>query len=168
MNPRTTGILLVVAVLLGAFLYFYEIGGEEGRRQAEERTKQLFPEVDEQEILAISLQTSDGVSARIERQDEGWALTEPLAFPADAFAADRLASSLADLAREAELDDPQPPEEYGLGADARLVRFRVGEDEHSLRLGNETPIRARDGPGSGPVRCDSRLGGVLKHYYRAA
>ncbi len=35
-------------------------------------------------------------------------------------------------------------------------------------IGNVTPIRARDGPGTGPVRCESRLGGVLKHYYRAA
>ena len=31
MNPRTTGILLLVTAALGAFVYFYEIGGEEQR-----------------------------------------------------------------------------------------------------------------------------------------
>jgi putative transposase len=35
-------------------------------------------------------------------------------------------------------------------------------------IDNRTPMRPRDGPGAGPVRCDSRLGGVLKRYYRAA
>ena len=32
MNPRTTGILAVVAALLGGFIYFYEIGGEATRK----------------------------------------------------------------------------------------------------------------------------------------
>jgi putative transposase len=35
-------------------------------------------------------------------------------------------------------------------------------------IGNRTPMRPCDGPGAGPVRCDSRLGGVLKRYYRTA
>ena len=35
-------------------------------------------------------------------------------------------------------------------------------------IGNATPIQSRDGPRVGPVRCESRLGGVLKRYYRAA
>ena len=35
-------------------------------------------------------------------------------------------------------------------------------------LENRTPVKSRDGPGSGPIRCESRLGGVLKQYYRAA
>ena len=43
---------------------------------------------------------------------------------------------------------------------------------HTVRphqgIENRTPIQSRDEPGSGPVRCESRLGGVLKHYYRAA
>ncbi|MBT8207057.1 MAG: transposase [Acidimicrobiia bacterium] len=35
-------------------------------------------------------------------------------------------------------------------------------------IGNATPIQSRDGPRSGPIRCNARLGGVLKHYSRAA
>ena len=139
-NPRTTGILLAVAVALGAFVYFYEIGGEQGRREAEERTKQLFPDVEDEAIETITLETSDGATARLEREDESWVLTQPLAFPADAFAADSLSSSLAELVSESVLDDPQPPEEYGLAAGARIVRFRAGGQDYGLRLGGKTPI----------------------------
>lgn len=140
MNPRSTGLLLLVAVALGAFVYFYEIGGESGRQEAEERSRQLFPDVGEADIQEIALETSDGVAARLERAAGGWQLTEPLVFPADDLAADALASNLAGLASEAELEDPESPEEYGLGETARQVRFRAGGDEQTLRLGNPTPI----------------------------
>ena len=35
-------------------------------------------------------------------------------------------------------------------------------------IGNRTPIAARAGPTTGPVECVTRLGGLLKHYRRAA
>ena len=57
----------------------------------------------------------------------------------------------------------------------RLMNYLVEEfveHYHMQRthqgIGGRTPVRARDGPRSGPVRCESKLGGVLKHYYRAA
>ena len=46
MNPRNTGILLLVAAALGAFIYFYEIQGADSRREAEEREKRLFAGVE--------------------------------------------------------------------------------------------------------------------------
>ena len=41
MNPRNTALLLLAVLGLGAFLYFYEIGGESGRQDAEDRGKRL-------------------------------------------------------------------------------------------------------------------------------
>jgi hypothetical protein len=41
MRPKTTGILLLLAAALGAFVYFYEIRGADARREAEEREKRL-------------------------------------------------------------------------------------------------------------------------------
>ena len=119
MNPRNTGILLLLTAAVGAFVYFYEIRGEEARTQAEADAKRLFPGIEAEAIDSIELTTSDGVEARIERSqgnggDAGWDLVTPLAFPADSFPADALASSLSGLASERKLDDPQPPEVYGL------------------------------------------------------
>jgi hypothetical protein len=141
-SPRSTGILLVIAAALGAFVYFYEIGGEQERLEAEEQAKRLFPDVEEGTIDAIAFDTTDGVAVRLERGEMGWSLTAPLTFPADSFAADGLASNLVDLVSEAELEEPQPPEEYGLGEGTRIVRFQAGSEERALRIGRSTPIGA--------------------------
>jgi hypothetical protein len=141
MNPRTTGILFLVAAALFAFVYFYEIRGEDARRDAEELAQRLFPEVEQGDIVAVSLTTRDGALARLERREDAWTLVEPLEFPADGFAADGLASSLATLVSEVALEDPQPPDEYGLDEGrARIVRFDVAEEQHELRLGKDTPV----------------------------
>ncbi len=141
MRPRNTGILLLVAAALAAFVYFYEIRGGEQRLEAAEQAKRLFPGPAAEEIRAIALTTSDGRDARVERHDGGWRLVAPLEFPGDAVALDGVASSLADLASEGVIDDPQPPEVYGLGEDARVVRFSAdGGDEYELRIGARTPV----------------------------
>ncbi len=140
MNPRTTVGLFFVAAALSAFTYFYVIRGEEARQEAEEAAKRLFPGVEEEAIDSISLTTADDRSARLERGLGGWSVAEPVVFPADAFAADAMAAALSQITSEAVLEDPQPPEEYGLGEDASVIRFQAGETTHELRLGNATPV----------------------------
>jgi hypothetical protein len=143
MNPRTTGILVLVAAALGAFVYFYEIVGQDARREAEEREKRLFAGVEQGDIAWIELAPggAGGVAeTRVERRDGRWQLVAPLEFPADATATDNLASTLATLASESTLEEPAPPEEYGLGDGARVVRFGVGEARHELRLGRDAPV----------------------------
>jgi hypothetical protein len=141
MNPRTTGILVLVAAALGAFVYLYEIRGAQSRTEAEEKQKRLFADVEAAAIQWIELDAADGSPpSRIERADGKWRLTAPLAFPADTGVADGLASTLATLSSESELENPQPPDEYGLGAGARVVRFAAGDAEHTLRLGRDAPV----------------------------
>lgn len=140
MNPRTTGILFLVAATLGAFVYLYEIRGAEERKDAEELGKRLFPDVEAEQIAWISLSTTDGVTVRVERRDEGWEIVSPISFPGDEFAVDAMASALSQLASEAVYDEPQPPEVYGLGEGARQIAFGVGEAEHRLRVGDKTPM----------------------------
>ena len=88
MNPRTTGILFLIAAALGAFVYFYEIRGEEGRREAEARQKRLFPDVEAEAVEWLALTSSDGKPVRAERREKGWQIVEPLVFPGDEFALD--------------------------------------------------------------------------------
>ncbi|MGE4652072.1 MAG: hypothetical protein AAEJ53_14390, partial [Myxococcota bacterium] len=100
MQPRTTAILLALAAALGAFVYFYEIAGEQERLEAQEREGRLFPGLDEADIETITLSPRGGGEVRLERVAEGWRLREPLGFPADRAQADALASSLAQLSSE--------------------------------------------------------------------
>jgi hypothetical protein len=142
LNPRTTGILFLVALALGAFVYFYEIRGGEARQEAEERARRLFPAVESGQIDWISLTTHDGKTARAERRDEGWRVVAPVDFPGDAPTLDGMADALADLKSEAVIDEPQAAAVYGLGDDAEVVSFGSAGADHQLRLGHKTPVGA--------------------------
>jgi hypothetical protein len=139
MNPRSTAILALVVAALGAFLYFYEIRGQEERAEAEEAAKRVFPGIAADQIDAIALVASGGQWVRLERDEERWRIAEPVRFPADAIRADSLASSLASLSSEAVFEEPEPLEEYGLGPDPS-VRLWVGDVEHTLHVGDKTPV----------------------------
>ncbi len=140
MNPRTTGIVFVLAAALFAFIYFYEIRGEERRREAEEVEKQLFSGLEADAIRAIELRGDAGDAIRLERREGRWQIVEPLAFPADEFAADAMAAALADLSSEAVYADPQAPDVYGLGEGARELAFEVEGESHRVRIGDKTPM----------------------------
>ena len=140
MNPRTTGILFLIAAALGAFVWFYEIRGEAGRKDAETAAKRLFPGIEASAVEQIELTTSDGQRARLERQAGDWRVSLPLAAPADGFVADAIAAALTQLGSEAVYAEPQPLAVYGLDDAGRDLRFRAGGADHVLRLGHKTPI----------------------------
>ena len=140
MSPRTTGILLLVAVALGAFVWIHEIEGEADRRDAEASEKQLFPGLEPEDVVWVELTTGDGVAVRAERRDGGWEIVEPFRFPADALALDSITSALPELASEASFELPQAASVYGLDDPAREVRFEAGGKEWALRSGDEAPM----------------------------
>jgi hypothetical protein len=154
MNPRVTALLFLVAAALGAFVWFYEIEGEEARKASEDAAKRLFPELEADQISWIALTSSDGHPVRLERKEGSWRLVQPLEFRADGFVVDGMASSLAQLASESSYAEPQPPEVYGLGDGAREVVFEAGGAERRLRIGARTPMGGNtyvSVGGSGPV-----------------
>jgi len=140
MNPRTTGILFVLVAALGAFVWFYEIRGEAGRKDAEAAAKRLFPGVEASAVEQVELTTSDGQRARLERRESEWRLAAPLEAAADGFAADAIASAFAQLGSEAVFESPQPLAVYGLEDEGRDLQIRAGGASHVLRLGKQTPI----------------------------
>ncbi len=140
MNPRTTGILALVALLLGAFVYFYEIRGGERREEAAAEAKRLFADVESPAIEWLELRTSDERDARLERVDGAWRLVEPLSFPADPLAADGVADALTGLTSDGVIEDPRELEIYGLGDDAQRLRFGRGEEHFAVRVGRPTPV----------------------------
>lgn len=140
MSPRTTAALAVVALLLGAFVWFYEIAGEPGRQAALDDAKRVTPGVEADAIDAIELVTKDAVPARFERREGRWWVAEPLEDLGDASALDAIAHALATLPREGEVSSDEGLDAFGLGERARVVRFDVDGEEKGLRIGRETPV----------------------------
>jgi hypothetical protein len=158
MNPRATGILLIITAALGAFVYFYELEGEGARLEAEAEGERIFS-IEADDITEISLRTTDGRDARLSRADGSWYLREPVAFPADAFSADGMAASLSTLRSEGAFDEPGPPDEYGLDpASARSLRFVAGDQTLELLLGNDAPVGSKR-----YVSADGHIHAVAHH-----
>ena len=159
MNPRTTGILFLLAAALGAFVWFYEIRGEAGRKDAEAAAKRLFPGIESSAVEQIELTTSDGQRARLERRDAEWQLALPLAAPADGFVADAIASALAQLGSESVYETPQPLAVYGLEDAGRDLRFRGRRRRSRAAPRQEDPRRRQPlRLGRGPVARLRRVG----------
>ena len=140
MNPKTTAVLFAIAAALAAFVYFYEIKGEQARVEAKAAEKRLFPDVEQGEITAISLRASDAAEIRLERRDGRWRIVAPIDFAADTFAADGVASAITQLRSESVIEDPRSPDVYGFGAEGAEVRFTVGDLEKILLIGAGTPV----------------------------
>jgi hypothetical protein len=175
MNPKSTGILLVLAAAMAAFVYFYEIEGEQGRKDAEEATKRLFPGIEQESIDTITLHTTDAVRVEIGRVEGRWRIAVPLDFPADAFAIDGIAGALASIMSESKIDEPRPHEVYGLGskgsngAEKYLVRFVAEGDPGALAAGNDTPVgenvyAAVEGDDGVYIVASHRLGAFKKSF----
>ena len=152
MNPRYTGILLLVAVLLGGVIW-YSNRNEGEKKEAEAQAKLLFGDAKAESVEWIELRTSDGKDARLERVDGAWRVAKPIAFPADPGNADGLASALVGITSEGVIEDAQGADVYGLGDGAPVLRFRAAGTLHELRTGKKTPIGANNyvSTGVGPV-----------------
>jgi hypothetical protein len=139
-NPRATAVLFLLAAALGAFVWLYEIEGEEGRQAAEESKDRLFPGLGSEQVEWVELTTTDGQAVRIERRDGAWQLAKPIEYRADAFVVDGIVGSLTQMTSESAFASPQAPETYGLGAGARELAFGAGGAEHRVRLGARAPV----------------------------
>ena len=158
MNPRTTALLALLACLLGGFVYFYEIEGEEGREAAIESEKRLFADLESEDIDALELTTTDSVLARIERRDGGWRIVSPVEGAGDAIALDAIASAIVQLPRAGSVKaSPGDLAQFGLAEGAPVVRFEAKGASHALRIGKATPVggnvyvAAEAGPEVAPV-----------------
>jgi hypothetical protein len=140
MNPRTTGLLALVVLGLGGFIYFYEIGAESTRQAAIDDAKRFFSGVSEADVEAVTLVTEDAVEARFERHEGRWQLVSPLSDRADAAALDGIVSALVRLSPAGSVDRPGGLAEYGVESGARVVRFEVGGEEKGIRIGRPTPV----------------------------
>ncbi len=140
MSLRSTGVLALIALLLGGFIYWYEIEGETAREAARQDEQRVLPGLESESVDMLSLSTQDGVEARFERIDGRWTMTLPLVSRADATALDAMAQALVGLQRAGVVANPGERIEYGLGPGAQRIRFVAGGKPGELLIGRSTPV----------------------------
>ncbi|MEQ9483440.1 DUF4340 domain-containing protein [Coleofasciculus sp. F4-SAH-05] len=136
---KTTWVLLIVALFLGGFVYFYEIVGTPQREAAKEAEKQLFSfEEDEIQRVNIYIQEESRKFERVSEPEPGWRMTEPKDVPAS----DPSVAFLLNLLVEGKSDriipnvSPETLKEYGLDQPQAMVTVRLKNDEtHEILLG---------------------------------
>jgi len=139
-NPRNTGILFLVAVVVVGGVWWSENVRKPEAADAEARAEQLFSDVDLEDVTFVVVETTDGREARIERRDGAFRLVAPLDFAVDRATVDGIVGALAEAKSQAVIESPQELSVYGLGEDATTIRFGAAGDEHVLRLGGKTPV----------------------------
>lgn len=132
---KSTLIVLLIALGLAAYVYFYELRhGRERDTVKDESTAAFAFAADD--ISGITLERG-GQKVTLEKRDGTWRITAPVETRADQNAASALASSLAGARIERRLAaDPGRLENFGLAQPAVIVTVRLASgEEHVLRLG---------------------------------
>ncbi|MDZ8187410.1 MAG: DUF4340 domain-containing protein [Nostoc sp. ChiSLP02] len=93
--PRTTLILILLALGLGGFVYFYEIKGATQRQEIKEQKQQIFSFA-EDDVQALTVKTKK-LTLNLERSNQSnnpkWLIKSPISEPAN----DAIVSYLMDL-----------------------------------------------------------------------
>jgi len=132
---KLTGLALVF-IALAAFVYLYEIVGEEGREDAKELEESLF-RIEEGEIAALSIARTGTDLVRLRKSADKWVLEAPIEAPADEGTVDSVLRSIQGAKRAKIFEDTAGQlEAYGLGRPRVSLSVEVQEVTQLLELGD--------------------------------
>lgn len=136
---KTTWLLLIVALLLGGFVYFYEIVGTPQREAAKEAEKQLFSfEEDEIQKVNIYIQEESRKFKRVSDSESDWQMTEPKEVPASEPSVAFLLNLLVEGKSDRVIPNVSPDnlKDYGLNQPQAMVTVQLKNGEtHEILLG---------------------------------
>ena len=144
MNPRTTIILLLVALGFGAWLYFVDRKGETTKEREEAARKAL--KIDQKKITGFTFTAGSNLTVTCAKQNDKWRLTAPVAARADAGAVDRLLSGVADMKRGEVITEQERTQrntklsDYGLESPRCTVALDLGGRKQAVLFGRNAPV----------------------------
>jgi hypothetical protein len=139
MRWKSIGVLLILFLGLGTFYYVYEIRQGPAREKATAEKDRLWKGLEWKDVEEVTI-TRGAETLRLKKSGDAWALAAPVEAKAEARAAEDLATALAMLRVEREVDpSPAKPADFGLDPPAAEVLFRAKGEEHRIRLGAKNP-----------------------------
>ncbi|MBI3192697.1 MAG: DUF4340 domain-containing protein, partial [Pedosphaera parvula] len=147
MNPKSTKWLLVAALALFAYIFFFERHTRDttARQQAAGR---LLPDFDPAMVRSLEILSGNQV-LRVQRTNETWTLTVPVQYPVESTAVEKFLTALAQLDRRSYitaaelLAQPHGLAEFGLDNPLASVFIQQGAQRKEMRVGGPTPFGNR-------------------------
>lgn len=134
---RSFLVLLVVALGLGAYLYFVESKREPGDTKKNEK---VFAGLEADKIERLTVKSEKGESTTVEKKSGKWQQTLPAAVEADEAELSGITSNLASLEVQRVVDEQATDfKQYGLDPARIEVGFKAAGQDHRLLVGQKTP-----------------------------
>ncbi len=140
MKFKSTYFIGLVFLALGAYVYFYEILGEEGRLLAEEE-KNRFIVFEVDDVVKVNIDRPDATMS-FEKRGDIWFMTEPVEYKADVSNLRNLLDSFRRSDKETHISDIRDDHaKYNLDAAASQLTITLNNDSiYSILVGNENTI----------------------------
>jgi hypothetical protein len=136
---RSVVVLLVVAALLGSYIWFVEMKRPDPDTPSTE--DRVFAQLDAGTITRLDVRASNGDRTVVEREGAGWRMVAPIQARADASEVAGVTSNLASLDRSRVLDESPSPDSltaFGLDEPRMAIGFTTDTGEQTLMLGTRT------------------------------
>jgi len=155
MTARAPIILLIIALLLAGYIFFFE-RDRPGQTELEARSGFLVQGLVHDRVSRIHISSGDehmAMSREGEGFDETWTLEQPLEAAADLERVENYLRNweFAIATRTLENQSPEDIQNFGLETPKASVRFELGRADVAVSLGTGTPV-----DGGGYVRIDDR------------
>ncbi len=139
MRWKTTAVLVLLLVGLGAFYYVYEVRQGPAREKATAEKDRAWQGLEAKDIEEVAL-TRKGETVQLKKAGDAWTLAAPVQGRAESQPVQDLLTSLATLRVEREIDaTPAKPADFGLDAPAAEIQFSAKGEKHRVRLGAKNP-----------------------------
>ena len=140
MRFKGTIVLLLIAILFGGYIFFYEHKGGE-KRDAAKRVENRIWQFNAEDIVSVTLASKDDLMAAERKDGDVWKMTAPREWLADNDQLNRLASYAARLDRESVVEsDVEDLAQYGLSpANLELRLTDKNGKEYGIAFGENNP-----------------------------
>ena len=139
MRWKTISVLFLLLVGLTTFYYVYEVRQGPAREKATVEKDRLWKGLEWKDVEEVRI-TRGTETLHLKKSGDGWTLVTPPEAKAESRAAEDLATSLATLRVEREVDpSPAKPADFGLDPPAAEILFKAKGQEHRIRLGAKNP-----------------------------
>jgi len=135
----TIGLLVVLG---GLFAYIYFVSWKQPADDTSSKLEKVFTGLQADKIDEIHVHSESGDSTVLQKDKDGWKITQPLMTAAQDSEASGIASALSQLEVARVVDEnPASLVDYGLGAPRIEIQFKAAGDKDfkTLQIGQKTP-----------------------------